>query len=195
MDSKELKPVDLKGNQPWIFIGRTDAEAEAPMLWPPDVKSWLIGKDPDSRKDSRQEEKGMTEDEMVGWYHRLNGHEFEQTLWVGEGQGSLVCCSPWGCKELEMTEVLNNDSKIFDLQCCVSFSIAIHGRVIQLCIFQIIFHYRLLQDIECRSVCRTEGPCWLSILFTFLGQLSGMQDLSSPARDEIHTHYVGSMKS
>ena len=106
-----------------------------------------------------------------------------------------MCCSPWGCKELEMTEGLNNDSKIFDLQCCVSFSIAIHGRVIQLCIFQIIFHYRLLQDIECRSVCRTEGPCWLSILFTFLGQLCGMQDLSSPARDEIHTHYVGSMKS
>ena len=89
-NSKEIKPVNPKGNQPWILIGRTDAEAEAPILWPPDVKSWLIEKDPDAGKDWRWEEKGTAEDEMVGWPHRLNGHEFEQTPGDGEGQGSLV---------------------------------------------------------------------------------------------------------
>ena len=87
LTSKEIKPVNPKGNQPWIFTGRTDGEAEALLLWPPDVKSWLIGKDPDAGKDWRQEEKGMTEDEMVGWHHGLNGYEFEQD---SEGQGSLV---------------------------------------------------------------------------------------------------------
>ena len=102
------KPVSPKGNQPWIFIGRTDAEAETPILWPPDVKSQLIGKDPDAGKDWRQTEKGMIEDKMVGQHHRLNGHEFEQALRDGEGQGSLACCSPWGHKELDMTEELNN---------------------------------------------------------------------------------------
>ena len=104
---KDIQPVHPKGNQPWIFIGRTDAEAEAPILWPPDVKNWFIGKDPDAGKDWRQEEKGMTEDEMVGWHHWLNGHEFEQALGVGDGQGSLVCHSPWGCKESDTTEQLN----------------------------------------------------------------------------------------
>ena len=95
-DSKEIKPIKPKGNQPWIFIGRTDGEAEAPIIWPPDGKSQLIGKDPDAGRDWRQEEKGMTEDEMVGWDHQLNGHEFEQAPGDGEGQGSLACCSPWG---------------------------------------------------------------------------------------------------
>ena len=90
LDSKEIKPVNPEGNQPWIFIGRTDADAEAPILWPPDAKNWLIGKDPDAGKDWGQEEKGVTEDEMVGWHHRLNGHEFEQTLGDGERQGSLA---------------------------------------------------------------------------------------------------------
>ena len=89
LDGKEIKPVHPKGNQSWIFIGRTDAEAEAPTLWPPNVKTWLIGKDPDAGKDWRQEEKGMTEDEMVGWHHWLNGHEFEQAPGVGDGQGNL----------------------------------------------------------------------------------------------------------
>ena len=89
----------------WIFFGRTDAQAEAPMHWPPDVKSWLIRKDPDAGKDWRQEEKGPTEDEMVGWHHQLNGHEFEQALGVGDGQGGLVCCSPWGHKESDTTEL------------------------------------------------------------------------------------------
>ena len=93
----------LKGDQSWVFIGRTDAEAEIPILWSPHVKSWLIGKYSDSGRDWGQEEKGMTEDEMAGWHHRLNGHEFEQGLGDGEGQGSLACCSPWGCKKLDMT--------------------------------------------------------------------------------------------
>ena len=100
---KEMKPVNPKGNQCWIFTGRTDTEAEAPILWPPDAKSRLIGKDPDAEKDWRQEEKGMAEDEMVGWHHWFNGHGFKQTLGDSEGQKSLVCCSPWGYKEWIMT--------------------------------------------------------------------------------------------
>ena len=99
----KIKPVSLKGDQSWVFIGRTDAEAEATVLWPPDVKSWLIGKDPDPGKDWRQEEKGMTEDKMVGWHHRVDGHEFEHALGDGEGQGSLVCYSLWHWKELDTT--------------------------------------------------------------------------------------------
>ena len=89
-----LKPVNPKGNQPWIFLGRIDAETEAPILWSPDTNSWLIGKDPDAGKDWEQEEKGVIEDEMVGWHHQLNGHEFEQAPGDREGQGSLVCFSP-----------------------------------------------------------------------------------------------------
>ena len=99
LDCKEIEPINSKGNQPWLFIERTDAEAEAPILWPLDSKSRLTRKDPDAGKDWRQEEKGATEDEMVGWHHWLNRHEFEQTLGGGEGQGSLTSCSPWGCKE------------------------------------------------------------------------------------------------
>ena len=102
----KIQPVNLKWNQSWIFIGRTDAEAEAPLLWSSDAKNWLR-KDPDSMEDWRQEEKGMTEDEMVGWLHWLNRHEFEQASGVGDGQGSLACCSPWSRKELDMTEGLN----------------------------------------------------------------------------------------
>ena len=94
LECKDIQPVHPKGNQSWIFIGRTDAEAETPILWPPYVKSWLIGKDLDAGKDWRQEEKGPTEDEMVGWHHWLDWHEFEQVLGVGVGQGSLACCSP-----------------------------------------------------------------------------------------------------
>ena len=107
LEYKEIQPVHPKGNQSWVFIGRTDVEAEAPILWPPDMKSWLIWKDPDAGKDWGREEKGMTEDEMVGWHHRLNGHEFEKTLGVGDGQRGLACYSPWGCEELDMTERLN----------------------------------------------------------------------------------------
>ena len=97
LDCKEIKPVNPKRNQPWIFNGRTDADAKNRHIW----------KDSDAGKDRRQEEKGMTEDEMVGWHHRLDGHEFEQALGVGDGQGSLACCSPWGHKELHTTEQVN----------------------------------------------------------------------------------------
>ena len=107
LDCKEIQPAHPKGNQSWIFIGRTDAEAETLILWPPEVKNWLIGKDPDAGKDGSQEEKGMTEDEMVGWHHWLDGHEFEQALGIGDGQGGLVCCSPWSHKESDMTKQLN----------------------------------------------------------------------------------------
>ena len=108
LDFKEIQPVHPKGNQSWIFIGRTDAEAETPVLWPPDVKGWLIGKDPDAGKDWRWEEKGTTEDEMVRWHHRHDGHEFESTPGVGDGQGGLACCSPWGHKESDTTEWLTH---------------------------------------------------------------------------------------
>ena len=104
---KESMPVSPKGNQSWIFIGRTDAEAETPILWLPDVKNWHIGTDPDAGKNWRWEKQGTTEDEMAGWHHQLDGHEFEQAPGVGDGQGSLECCSPWGHKELDMTEWLN----------------------------------------------------------------------------------------
>ena len=107
LDCKEIQSVHPKGDQSWVFIGRTDAVAETPVLWPPDVKSWLIWKDPDAGKNWRWEEKGTTENEMVGWHHRLSGHEFEQAPGVGDGQGGLMCCSPWGHKELDMTEWLN----------------------------------------------------------------------------------------
>ena len=106
LDCKETQPVNPKGNQSWIFVGRTDAEAETPVLWPPDAKSWLIWKDPDAGKDWRQE-KGTTEAEMVGWHHQLNGHEFEWTPRVDDGQGGLACFSPWGHKESDTTERLN----------------------------------------------------------------------------------------
>ena len=107
LDCKEIQPVHLKGDQSWVFIGRTDVEAETPILWPPDAKSWLIGKDPDAGKDWGQEEKGTTEDEMVGWHHRLDGHGFGWTPGVGDGQGGLACCSSWGRKESDTTEWLN----------------------------------------------------------------------------------------
>ena len=103
LDCKEIKPVHPKGNQSWIFIGRTGAEAEAPILWPPDVKNGLIGKDLDAGKDWGQENKGVAEDEVLGWHHWLKGHMFAQTLRDSEGQGSLACCSPWVRQELNMT--------------------------------------------------------------------------------------------
>ena len=107
LDCKEMQPVHPKGDQSWVFTGRTDVEAETPILWPPDAKSWLIGKDPDAGKDWRQEEEGTTEDKMVGWHHRFNGHGFGWTPGVGDGQGGLACCGSWGRKESDMTEWLN----------------------------------------------------------------------------------------
>ena len=105
LDCKEIQPVHPKGDQSWVFVGRTDAEAETPILWPPHVKSWLTGKDPDAGRDCGQEEKGTTEDEMAGWHHRLDGHEFEWTPGVGDRQGGLAYCDSWGCKESHTTEV------------------------------------------------------------------------------------------
>ena len=107
LDCKEIQPVNPKGNQSWIFIRRTDIEAETPILLPPDAKNWLIGKDPDAGKDWRQEEKGTTQDEMVGWRHQLNGYESEWTPGVGDGQGTLVCCGSWGHRESDTTERLS----------------------------------------------------------------------------------------
>ena len=107
LDCKEIQPVHPKGDQSWVFIGKTDAEAETPILWPYHVKSWPIGKDSDAGKDRGQEEKGTTEDEMAGWHHRMDGHEFEHTPGVCDGQGGLACCNSWGHKELDTTEQLN----------------------------------------------------------------------------------------
>ena len=107
LDCKEIQPVHSKGDQPWLFFGRTDAKAETPVLLPPHAKNWRIGKDSDAGRDWGQEEKGMTEDEMAGWHHQLNGHEFDWTPGDGGGQGGLMCCDSWGRKELDTTERLN----------------------------------------------------------------------------------------
>ena len=127
LDSKEIQLVNPKGNQSWVFIGKTDVEAETPILWPPDGKTWLIGNDPDAGKDWRQEEKGMPEDEIVGWHHWFYGHESEQTLGVGDGQGGLVCCSSWGHKELDATEL---NWAFFCLSVCVCQFLSFPFRVI-----------------------------------------------------------------
>ena len=107
LDCQEIQPIHPKGNQSWIFIGRTGAEAEAPILWPPDAKSWLTGKDSDAGRDWGQEEKGTTKDEMAGWHHWLDGHESGWTPGVGDAQGGLACCDSWGHKESDTTERLN----------------------------------------------------------------------------------------
>ena len=124
LDFKEIQPVHPKGDQSWVFIARTDVEAETPILWPPDTKSWLVWKDPDAGKDWGEQEKGMTEDEMVGWHHGLNGHEFGWNQGGGDGQGGLACCGSWSCKELDTTERLNwnelNWTEAFDCEICIS---------------------------------------------------------------------------
>ena len=136
LDCKAIKSVSPKGNQSWIFIGRTDVEAETPKLWPPDTKSWLTGKDTDAGKDWRREEKGMTEDKMVGWHHWFDGHKFEQALGVCDGQGVLVGYSSWGCKESdtaeqllwsELTTLHPKTLDIFLLRTCSVFSKKTHN--------------------------------------------------------------------
>ena len=107
LDCKEIQPVHSKGDQPWMFVGRNDAKAETPVLWPPHAKNWLPGKDSDAGRDWGQEEKRTTEHKMAGWHHWLNGHESEWTPGVGDGQGGLVCCNSWGHKESDTTERLN----------------------------------------------------------------------------------------
>ena len=127
LDHNEIKPVNPKGNQSWIFTGRTDVEAETPILWPPNGKNWLTGKDPDPGKDWRQGEKEMTEDEMFDLHHWLDGHEFEPAPGVVDGQASLACCSPWGCKESDMAERLDwtDGSSIFSV--LRNLCIILHG--------------------------------------------------------------------
>ena len=126
LDCKEVQPVYPKGDQSRVFIGRTVAEAETAVLWPPDAMNWLTEKDPDAGKDWSWKEKGMTEDEMVGWHLWLDGHEFEQAPGDSDGQGGLACCSPWGCKESDMTEWLNWCILIFNSPCLLK--ILIHLR-------------------------------------------------------------------
>ena len=127
LDCREIQPVYPKGDQSWVFIGRTDVEAETPILWLPDGKSWLTGKDFDAGKDWGQEEKGMTEDEMMGWHHWLNGHGFGWTLGVGDGQGGLACCSSWGGKESDTTDRLNwNELKDRTCVSCIDRWILYH---------------------------------------------------------------------
>ena len=116
LDCNEIQPVHPKGDQSWVFIGRTDVEAETPILWPPDTKSWLIWKDPDAGKDWGQDEKGTPEDEMIGWHYRLNGHGFGWTLGVGDRQGGLACCSPWSHRESDMNEWLNWTEDIYKVE-------------------------------------------------------------------------------
>ena len=111
LESEEIKPVNLKGNQPWILFGRTDAEYETPIIWPPDAKSQLIRKDHDAGKEWRQREKRVTEDEMIGWHHWFSGHELGQTPADDEGQGSLECCGPWGPEEADTTHQLMMSGK------------------------------------------------------------------------------------
>ena len=155
LNCKEIHPVHPKGDQSWIFIGRTDAEVETLILWPPDVKNWLIGKDLDAGKDWRQEEKGMTEDEMVEWHHWLNGHEFEQTPGDSEGQGSLACCSPWGIKSwtrLATGQQGISEHEMTDINRCFCFPCPFHGgsrgdllRRCQISDFTLTFHFHALE--------------------------------------------------
>ena len=151
------EPVHPKGNQSWIFIGRTDAEAETPILWPPDVKNWLIGKDPDAGKDWRQEEKGTTEDEMVGWHHWLYGHEFEQALGVGDGQRSLAGSSPWDHKDLDRTEWLNwhHEAQMLFMQWLLQ---SLHGHFLSL-FWNIQCHIFLLLSVWSSSL-GSAGSVW-----------------------------------
>ena len=165
LDCKEIQPVHSKGDQSWVFIGRTDAEAETAIIWPPDAESWLIWKDSDAGKDCRQEAKGTTEDEMVGWHHRLDGREFEQAPGVGDGQGSLVCCSPWSHSKSDMTEQLNWYMCVYMyvyIYMCVCVCIYIYMYILHL--FFLMLPCKLLQHIACRSLCYTVSPCCLSII-------------------------------
>ena len=123
LDCKEIQPVHPKGDQSWVFFGRNDAKAETPVLWPPHVKSWLIGKDSDAGRDRGQEEKGTTEDEMAGWHHWPDGHEFEWNPGVGDGQGGLACSDSWGRKESDTTERLNLTDSVFKVLVAQSFPI------------------------------------------------------------------------
>ena len=172
LDSKEIKPVHLKGNTPWIFIGRTDAEAEDPIFWPPDVKSWLIGKDLDAGKDWRWE-KGMTEDEVVGWYYWLNEHEFEQTLWDSEGQGSLLLLSRFNCVWLFVTP--------WTVACQASLSFTISWSLFKLMFIESVMpssHLILCHPLFLQNPIPS-GSFPMSQLFTWGGQRFGVSASTS----------------
>ena len=155
LDCKEIQPVNSKGNQSWILIGRTNAEAETPILWPTDAKNWLSGKDLDAGKDWRQEEKRTTEDEMVGWHHRLDEYEFKQALGVGDRQVSLVCCSPWGCKDSDTTECQFSHALLFKACMIIHFS----SRLISSVLDPFLRHY------SWKSLCKVD--CYLYYLNVF----------------------------
>ena len=144
LDCKEIQPVHSEGGQPWDFFGRTDAKAETPVLWPPHVKSWLIGKNSDAGRDWGQEEKGTIEDEMAGWHHRLDGREFEWTPGVGDGQGGLACCDSWGRKESDTTERLNwtelNWTLLFVLAHLISLQVLLHKTALLPSLTSIFYH-------------------------------------------------------
>ena len=137
LDCKEIQPVHSEGDQPWDFFGRNDAKAGTPVLWPPHVKCWLIGKDSDAGMDWGQEEKGTTEDEMAGWHHWLNGHESEWTPGVGDGQGGLACCDSWGHKESDTTEWLNWTENMYNIKmitlAIVKCTIPWHSELLHCC--------------------------------------------------------------
>ena len=156
LDCKEIQPVHPEGDKPWVFIGRTNAEAKTPILWPPHVKSWLIGKDPDAGRDWGQEEKGTTEDEMAGWHHRLDGHEFEWTPGVCNGQRGLTCCDSWGRKESDMTERLNwtdwTDS------CCIEIKKIVSSSNIY------IYRYIYIYIYNTRMILASVKPMWNDLM-------------------------------
>ena len=161
LDCKEIQPVQPKENQSWIVIGRTDAEAEIPTLWAPDVKNWLIGKDPDAGKDWRQEEK-MTEDEMVGWHHQFDGHEFEQALGASDGQGSLVCCSPCVI-ELDMTEWLNEtELKLWKIKWRLWETTVYSKNSLHNTMLPRVFHYHILKYFDKQS---QREQLWILLIY------------------------------
>ena len=145
LDCKEIQPVYPKRDQSWVFIGKTDAEAETLILWPPDAKSWLIGKDFDAGRDWGQEEKGMTEDEMAGWHHWLDGYKFEWTPGVDDGQEGLVCCDSWGRKESDMTERQNwtDGTRYHDLR---FLNVELYANF-----FTLLFHFHQKGKIQMRK--------------------------------------------
>ena len=182
LDCKEIQPVHSKGDQPWVFIRRTDAKAETPLLWPPHAKSWLIGKDSDAWKDWGQEEKGMTEDEMAGWHHRLDGRESEWTLGVGDGQGGLAGSNSWGRKESVTTEWLNWTEHVYRMKvnyhhisrieytnrCLLKFVYESHCNYCE--VFEIIMILRLMLwkllyvSSVFHSFSHSTNICWVSSL-------------------------------
>ena len=175
LDCKEIQPVHSKGSQSWIFIGRTDVEAKTLIPWPPDAKNWLIWKDPDAGKDWRQEEKGTTNDEMVGWHHQFDGHEFEYTLGVGDGQGGLACCSPGGCKESDMTEQLNWTE-------LTEFSKVVAPIYTWSFFFFLIHLYVVFLHIDCLMPSRRSSP-WAESLLLILLLIA---DFKHPGQHQTH---------